>query len=180
MQATPLDLYYQFVPTENLQQVVQLDYRKFSRASEFTDYVTFMADNAWYHVAGDKSSGTQYFIGASGQDQTLFSDTESLVARAKRTRDGAIMTVIPVFACWLVFINNHFDISYLFDPGKAFYTPGLAKSEGLALVAGVLWAIPSGLIRLMAHLGWVFGTFLVAVLIISAQLAFWRYKKKIL
>jgi len=52
---------YKFRETEPEETMIKIDYRLFKKKEDFIDYLTLFEDSGWQHIAGRKSSGTQYF-----------------------------------------------------------------------------------------------------------------------
>ncbi len=123
---------YQFRQAEPENVNIKIDYRTFKKKADFIDYVTLFEDCGWKHIAGTKSSGTQYFKKVSeSADEDIFSDTDSKAFRYKRLSEMYIILAIsylPIFAALIA--TDTFSASALFHPKEFYFTPGLWEKTG--------------------------------------------------
>lgn len=178
--ASPGDLFYRFKETSEENLVIRLDYHKFATQKDFIAYQQFMEDAGWQLISGNKGSGRQYFLGSKEENQELFSDNPSRFELAKRLRNGKITAMLLCLSYVLLFFRNSFDSSFLFQPQKAFLTPGLWEEKGWHFILSFLWELPFATIRLMVHLGLPVLALLIILVMVEAQWHFYQSKKKFL
>lgn len=146
---------YRFESCEPGSAIIRIDYRTFKNRADFEDYRMLFEDSGWKHVAGTKSSGTQYFRKmTTDQSEDIFSDANSKAWRFKRLSEmwsSLAATYIPLFTVLL--LTDVIDASVLLRPADLYYTPGLWEKSGadfwgaflfetpFALFRGVLWLI---------------------------------------
>ena len=122
-------LIYTFVPAPPEQVCIRADYRVFKTQHDFQDYCTLFEDSGWYHIAGTKDSGNQYFKRIDeNSNEDIFSDTPSRAERYKRLSNNA-------FACCFFFVPLIFgglmilNLDAFLNPRALWVTPGLWESE---------------------------------------------------
>ncbi|QJU55082.1 DUF2812 domain-containing protein [Herbiconiux sp. KACC 21604] len=143
---------YAFAPVEPGSAVVRVDYRPTMSAADFDDYVTLFADAGWRHLAGTRTSGTQYFASSAERaDTEIFSDPSSRALRYRRALGvtGGIAALYLLLVFVLVVSGNSVFES-LFTPGAWYLTPGLWQKEGWALVGAFLFETPFVILRIGA------------------------------
>jgi len=125
---------YTFRKVEKKLYNLKMDYRIFSKQDEFEEYVTMYEDFGWKHIAGDKSSGSQYFIHEDNEMQSeLFSDEDSQRARIMRIRKMLRQTMAIALVFFTVLLSQKsITISALINPKKLYLTPGLWDMSGSA------------------------------------------------
>ena len=92
---------YEFRQIPPQDTVIRIDYRNFNTPADFEDYRMLFKDSGWEHIAGTKSSGTQYFKKTDKEGETqIFSDTASKAARYRRLSSLWItlaLAYVPLF-----------------------------------------------------------------------------------
>ncbi|MGN7298583.1 DUF2812 domain-containing protein [Ferdinandcohnia sp. SAFN-114] len=140
---------YQFRPTEPENVNIRIDYRKFKSKEDFIDYITLFEDCGWKHIAGTKSSGTQYFKKVSeSADVDIFSDSDSRAFRYKRLSKMYLSLAICYLPILIALFNNdHQYASALLNPKELYYTPGLWEKTGMDFWGAFLFETPFALFR---------------------------------
>ena len=118
--------FYAFTPIEPGSAVVRVDYRPTMSAADFVDYVTLFADAGWRHLAGTRTSGTQYFASSAERaDTEIFSDPTSRALCYRRALGvtGGIAALYLLLVFVLVVSGNGVFAS-LSSPGDWYLTPG--------------------------------------------------------
>lgn len=167
-------LFYHFKTEVDPDQIIQLDYHKFDDETELQDYLQFMADAGWRHIAGNHKNGTQYFISDRSQNLQLFSDIPSLIEREKRIRNGFLSSMALLIPVYLILFAGDTNLSVLWNPGQAFLTPGLWEKTGGAFVTAFLFELPFALLRILGHL--ILPIFLVMVAATLLR-SYWRIQQ---
>ncbi|WP_368498229.1 DUF2812 domain-containing protein [Herbiconiux sp. A18JL235] len=142
--------FYRFAPIEPGSAVVRVDYRPTMSAADFDDYVALFTDSGWRHLAGTRTSGTQYFAASAERaDTEIFSDTSSRALRYRRALGvtGGIAALYLLLVFVLV-VSGNGVFSSLFTPGDWYLTPGLWQKEGWAFVGAFLFETPFVMLRL--------------------------------
>jgi hypothetical protein len=160
---------YQFRPAEPENVNIKIDHRKFRSKEDFIDYITLFEDCGWKHIAGTKSSGTQYFKKVSeSADEDIFSDPDSRAFRYKRMskmyRNLAI-SYLPVFTVLLSM--DYLDASVYLNPKEFYYTPGLWEKAGTGFLIAFLFETPFALFR--AIIAYSFPIMVILYLIFSIK-----------
>lgn len=154
--------FYHFKKAAPENKTIRIDYREFNSAKDFLDYKTLFEDSGWEHIAGTKSSGTQYFLRKNddGADD-IFSDTLSRAGRYKRLAN-AWLTCTICFIPLLISLETRgwIELSTIFTPKKWYLTPGLWELEGISFWWAFLFETPFALMR---GLGWLLP--IIAILI---------------
>ncbi|MGK0465097.1 DUF2812 domain-containing protein [Clostridium sp.] len=123
---------YTFREVEKKQYNLVMDYRMFTNKEEFEAYISLYEDFGWKHIAGSKSSGSQYFVHEQVENQVeLFSDEDSQKARIIRIRKmlRQVLTITLVFFITLL-SSRSITIEALMNPKKLYLTPGLWGMTG--------------------------------------------------
>lgn len=146
-------LFYYFRKVAPEAKTIRIDYREIKSAKDFSDYCTLFEDSGWKHIAGTKSSGTQYFL-KENDDSTedIFSDTLSRAGRYKRLSSMWLSCAI-IFIPFLLSLNSGGWINFntMSAPKEWYLTPGLWKLEGLSFWWAFLFETPFALMR---GIGW--------------------------
>jgi hypothetical protein len=140
---------YQFRPAEPENVNIKIDYRKFRSKEDFIDYITLFEDCGWKHIAGTKSSGTQYFKKVSeSADEDIFSDPDSRAFRYKRLSKMYMTLAICYLPILIGLISqDYFYASALLNPKELYYTPGLWEKAGMDFWGAFLFETPFALFR---------------------------------
>lgn len=123
---------YTFREVEKKSYNLKMDYRIFSKQAEFDEYVTMYNDFGWNHIAGNRGSGSQYFIHKDNEVQNeLFSDEDSQRARIVRIQKMLRQTMASTLLLFIVLLSQKsITISALINPKKLYLTPGLWNMNG--------------------------------------------------
>ncbi|WP_428910004.1 DUF2812 domain-containing protein [Niallia sp. Krafla_26] len=139
---------YKFRAVEPEETMIKVDYRKFKKQEDFIDYLTLFEDSGWKHVAGTKSSGTQYFKKMNKSHDDIFSDTISKAGRYKRLSNMFIELAILYFPILIALITTDIiDINALVNPKHLYLTPGLWEMNGYSFWFSFLFETPFALMR---------------------------------
>lgn len=140
---------YQFRPAEPENVNIKIDYRKFRSKEDFIDYITLFEDCGWKHIAGTKSSGTQYFKKVSeSADVDIFSDPDSRAFRYKRLSKMYMTLAIFYLPILIGLISqDYLYASALLNPKELYYTPGLWEKAGMDFWGAFLFETPFALFR---------------------------------
>lgn len=117
----------------------KIDYKVFTRKSDYISYLTLFEDAGWQHVWGTKNSGCHYFLPKDGQsDKEIFSDAESANGRYK-TLFQICVTNLSLWAvyCTILMYINDFSFSNF-----TFLTPGLWDKVGAEFWKSFLFELP--------------------------------------
>lgn len=140
---------YNFRYAEPEDAVIRIDYRTFKKQENFIDYCTLFEDSGWKHIAGSKSSGTQYFkkIKEDSEDD-IFSDSISKAGKYKRLSKMFINMAI----CYLPILmalssTDAYKIRAIFNPKLLYLTPGLWGMNGASFWRAFLFETPFALMR---------------------------------
>ncbi|WP_010677625.1 DUF2812 domain-containing protein [Bacillus timonensis] len=141
--------FYKFRRAEPETLNIKIDYRTFKTKADFIDYVTLFEDCEWKHIAGTKSSGTQYFkkVGESA-DEDIFSDTDSKAIRYKRLSNMYMTLAICYLPIFTGLISlDYIDATVLFNPKELYFTPGLWEKAGMDFWFAFLFETPFAFFR---------------------------------
>lgn len=140
---------YQFRPAEPENVNIKIDFRKFRSIEDFIDYITLFEDYGWKHIAGTKSSGTQYFKKVSeSADEDIFSDPNSRAFRYKRLSKMYMTLAIFYLPILIGLISqDYLYASALLNPKELYYTPGLWEKAGMDFWGAFLFETPFALFR---------------------------------
>ncbi|MBS4214359.1 DUF2812 domain-containing protein [Neobacillus rhizophilus] len=140
---------YHFRPAKPEKTDIKIDYRTFKNKEDFIDYCTLFEDCGWKHIAGTKSSGTQYFKKVRADaDEDIFSDADSKAGRYKRLSQmymALSMCYLPIFAALIT--TGAIDAAGLLSPKRLYYTPGLWNMAGADFWGAFLFETPFALFR---------------------------------
>lgn len=146
-------LFYTFEPAIPEKRTIRIDFREPKSEKDFADYCALFEDSGWKHVAGTKSSGTQYFLKMDESSTgDIFSDALSRAGRYKR------LSALWLF-CAVMFIplllsmktGGWIHPETLLTPKEWYLTPGLWELSGLSFWLSFLWETPFALMR---GIGW--------------------------
>lgn len=142
-------LFYCFRRVAPERQTIRIDYREFYSQTSFLDYCALFEDSGWQHIAGTKSSGTQYFRKVR-EDSTedIFSDTFSRAGRYKRLSE-AFFSIAVMFLPILMAVKSNPNAGL--RPREWYLTPGLWELEGARFWRAFLFETPFAVMR---GLGW--------------------------
>lgn len=157
---------YHFIKSDPQNLNYRIDYRGFSKKTDFEDYKSLFDDSGWKHVYGTKSSYNQYFLPKEGtEDNDIFSTEESKAARYKRLINVCIYSSC-IFIIYLIaiFSINNFDISNF-----GFLTPGIWQKSGWNFLTAFLFELPFVLLRIVP---------ILFLLFMSILYGIWAYKAK--
>jgi hypothetical protein len=144
-----LGLGYTFREVEKKEYNLKMDYRIFAKQDEFEAYVTMHEDFGWSHLAGNKSSGSQYFIHEDlDMDNELFSDEDSIKARIIRIRAMLRQSMAIAMVLLIVLLSQEsITLSALINPKKLYLTPGLWNMTGSTFWSEFWMETPFALFR---------------------------------
>jgi len=156
--------------------IIRIDYRTFSRKSDYIDYCTLFEDSGWKHVAGSRNTGAQYFkkVGESATED-IFSDEGSKAGRYKRLADMWLVLGVVYLPLFVSFVTNgSIHIEAFSNPKMLYYTPQLWEMTGSAFWSHFLFETPFALMRGFA---WLVFPVLIIVYFVFAIKAMRLYKK---
>jgi len=156
---------YRFARAEPGHHVIRIDYRKHDRKANREEYLQFMADSGWRHLAGKSK---QYF--ESTQPETgseLFSDQESRSQRYLRMiKAFSAILLWFLYFTWLTGRGAGYSVSTLLNPRGFFLTPGLWQMEGFQFQQHFYFELPFAMLRGLGAAMWPIGAIIVAILIV--------------
>lgn len=140
---------YEFRQIPPQDTVIRIDYRNFNTPADFEDYRMLFKDSGWEHIAGTKSSGTQYFkkTNKEGEPQ-IFSDTASKAARYRRLSSlwlSLALAYLPLLIS-LIYSGTVDPFAFL-NPRLLYCTPGLWDMAGESFLDAFLFETPFAIIR---------------------------------
>ncbi|GIP28550.1 hypothetical protein J23TS9_36800 [Paenibacillus sp. J23TS9] len=140
---------YEFAQVQPENSNYRMDYRIFKTRQDFEDYKALFEDSGWTHIAGTKSSGSQYFKQTGEQEvEDIFSDVDSKAARYKRISDmwlSLACCFIPLFA--VLISTDAIDVTAFIKPKLLYYTPGLWDMSGGQFWRAFLFETPFAFFR---------------------------------
>lgn len=156
---------YRFARTEPSHRVIRLDYRLHDRKTNREEYLQFMADSGWRHLAGKSK---QYFESTHPEtDSELFSDEESRSQRYLRMlRAFSVMLFWFAYWTWFFWRGGAYSVSTLLNPRSFFLTPGLWQMQGFQFQRHFYFELPFAMLRGLGAAIWPTGTVILAVLIV--------------
>lgn len=158
------------------EKLIKIDYRTFKSKKDLEDYLLLFEDSGWTHLAGDKSSGRQYFMKEdSNANDDIFSDQRSKAERYKRMADvwlNLAISYIPIAVT--LYLTKFADFGSILNPKSLYLTPGLWELTGLSFWKAFLFETPFALGRGFA---WSIFPVLIILYIIFAIKARVEYKK---
>ena len=140
---------YEFRQSTPQDTVIRIDYRNFNTPADFEDYRTLFKDSGWEHIAGTKSSGTQYFKKTDKKGETqIFSDTASKAARYRRLSSLWLSLALAYLPLLISLIYSGIVDPFAFlNPRLLYYTPGLWDMTGESFLDAFLLETPFVVIR---------------------------------
>lgn len=157
-------LFYSFRKIEPEAKTIRIDYREINSANDFRDYCTLFEDSGWKHIAGTRSSGTQYFLKIDeNSTDDIFSDTFSQAGRYKRLSNMWLSCAVIFIPFLMSMISGGWvNFNQLSAPKEWYLTPGLWKMEGISFWWAFLFETPFALMR---GIGWLIPIFAMLVYI---------------
>ncbi len=173
---TRKSLWYEFRKVVPNDATIKIDYHTFKTKNDFEDYCTLFEDSGWEHIAGTKTSGTQYFYkSSSSSDGDIFSDIPSKAARYKRLSKVWLSIAISYFPISVALVStNPINISALVNPKLLYYTPGLWDKTGSYFLRAFLIETPFAIMR---GFTWLLFPALIILYLIFAVKAEKNYRK---
>lgn len=156
---------YGFVRAEPSHRLIRLDYRLHDRKANREEYLQFMADSGWRHLAGKSK---HYFESTSPETGSeLFSDQESRSKRYLRMLRafGAMLFWFAYFT-WFFGRGGAYSVSTLLNPRGFFLTPGLWQMQGFQFQRHFYFELPFAMLRGLGAAIWPMGTVILAALIV--------------
>lgn len=161
--------FYTFKKTDDLEQVIRIDYQQNLKKEERSNYKQLYEDFGWQALKGKSYDGTYYWLKRKDGNDDLFSDNDSQIAKYKRlmvhSSNWAALSFI-----WFMIFNNKF--SNLFNIKDAYFTPGLWDKEGSAFLFSFLFETPFAIMRIIPP--WIFLATCSIYLVM-----YFRYRKSI-
>jgi len=160
---------YRFARAEPTHHVIRLDYRLHDRKANRDEYLQFMADSGWRHLAGKSK---QYFESTQPEiSSELFSDQESRSQRYLRMIK-AFSAILPWFLyfTWLTGRGAGYSVSALLNPRDFFLTPGLWQMQGLQFQRHFYFELPFAMLRGLGAAIWPIGAVIVVILIVRIEI----------
>ena len=157
--------------------VIKIDYRNFKTREDFQNYIALFQDSGWEHIAGNKSSGKQYFkkVDETAEDD-IFSDSASKAERYKKMSSmwfSLALTYIPIFTALVM--TKAVDVTAILNPKLLYYTPGLWEKTGSSFWQAFLFETPFAFWR---GFFWLVFPCLIILYVIFAIKAKIYYEKK--
>ena len=145
---------YEFKQIRPQDVVIRIDYRSFNTPADFEDYRMLFKDSGWEHIAGTKSSGTQYFKKTDKEGEPrIFSDTASKAARYGRLSSlwlSLALAYLPLLVS-LIYSGTVDPFAFL-NPRLLYYTPGLWDMTGESFLDAFLFETPFAVLRGLSSL----------------------------
>jgi len=140
---------YHFRPAAPQEALIRMDFRTFSTADEFANYVTLFADSGWQHLAGTRSSGAQYFRRtAPDSSADIFSNALSRAERYRRMANmWLVLAVSLMILVTAVAATGAMDVRAMIEPRRFYLTPGLWERQGEAFWQAFWFETPFALFR---------------------------------
>lgn len=140
---------YTFKKVEKKRYNLKMDYRIFTKQEGFEAYISMYEDFGWKHIAGGKSSGSQYFINDNTEVQIeLFSDIDSQRARIMRIRKMLRQAMAIALVFFIIILSQrNITISALINPKELYLTPGLWNMSGSTFWSAFWVETPFALFR---------------------------------
>lgn len=139
---------YHFRKSENIMNI-KIDYRNFSKKSDYEDYLTLFEDGGWKRIVGSMKSGVQYFQRVNHEaTDDIFSDEISKASRYQRLYRKHL-TLLSSFLPFLVvlFMSGAINVESMLNPKSLYYTPGLWEATGFSFWRAFLFETPFALAR---------------------------------
>jgi hypothetical protein len=167
---------YTFMPAKPKNTTIKIDYRTFKNKEDFIDYCTLFEDSGWKHIAGNKSSGAQYFKSVNeNSEDDIFSDAISKAAKYKRLSQMWVNLAIAYFPILVALITTEtIDINVIFNPKLLYLTQGLWEKSGNSFWKAFLLETPFALLR---GFMWLFIPVMIILYLLFAYRAQMLYEK---
>lgn len=146
---TRKSFFYYFREVAPKAHTIRLDYRERKSAKDFLDYCTLFEDSGWKHIAGTRTSGTQYFLKINDDStEDIFSDAFSRAGRYKRLSDACLYSAI-VFIPILISTESGgwTNFNKMLMPKERYFTPGLWELKGVSFWWAFMFETPFALMR---------------------------------
>lgn len=156
---------YRFTRAEPGRHIVRLDYRWHERKADREEYLQFMADSGWRHLAGQSK---HYFESARPETgNELFSDQESRSRRYLRMLKAfGFMLFWFAYFTWLYGRDGAYSVVTLLNPRGFFLTPGLWQMQGLEFQRHFYVELPFAVLRGLGAVVWPLGAIIVLALML--------------
>jgi len=160
---------YRFARAEAGCHVIRLDYRMHDRKANREEYLQFMADSGWRHLAGKSK---QYFESTQPEmDSELFSDQESRSQRYLRMiKAFSAILLWFVYFTWLTGRGAGYSVGTLLNPRGFFLTPGLWQMQGFQFQRHFYFELPFAMLRGLGAAIWPIGAVILVILIVRIAL----------
>jgi hypothetical protein len=142
-------IFYTFVSAPPEKEKIKIDFRMFSKESNYLEYQTLFKDSGWQHIAGSKSSGNQYFKRIDKNSyEDIFSDDVSRAGRYKRLSYFMLMIAI-MFIPLVIYsgIQGTLGLDLFFNPRLLYLTPGLWDMNGTDFWRRFIFETPFAIMR---------------------------------
>lgn len=158
--------FYHFIKDTPADLNYKIDYRGFTKVSDFEDYKSLFDDAGWMHVHGTTYGYNQYFLPKQGTiDNEIFSTEESKAARYKRLFNAYIISLGIASIYYSVML-----LSYGYDFNDiGFITPGLWEKTGWNFWRAFLFELPFAFLRTVP---------ILLLISMSALCGTWAYKAR--
>ncbi len=169
---------YFFHKTEPSEANIRIDYRKFTKTSDYENYICLFEDSGWHRLYGKKSSGRQYFIKLAGDyNEDIFSDTLSKAGRYAHMSNvwfQFALIWIPIFSVFL--IQGAVTTEVFTDPAALYQTPGLWGKIGSDFWLAFAFETPFALLR---GISWAIFPFFIIIALVTSLKARLLYKQNV-
>lgn len=138
---------YTFKPAEPKNLNYKIDYRIFSKKSDFEEYCTLFKDAGWEHVCGKYQSGTHYFLSNSEKTKNgdIFSDEESQLERYKRFSAQCFVSLTLSIVYFYILAPNNWSF---FDIRSWYFADNLWEMTGSMFWKAFLFETPFVILRI--------------------------------
>jgi hypothetical protein len=144
----------------------KIDYKQFTKKSDYENYLALFEDAGWQHICGTKNGGSHYFLPITAQaGKEIFSDTESAAARYKTLYKICAGNL----ALWAVYCISSLSVNNFNFSNMGFLTPGLWDKVGAAFWSSFFFELPFVVFRVGL---W------VILLVIGVIYGYWATKAK--
>ena len=143
------NIFYSFESAPPEKEKIKIDFRGFSKNSNYLDYLSLFEDSGWQHIAGSKNSGNQYFKRIDrNSDEDIFSDAVSRAGRYKRL-SHFMLTIAIIFIPLVIYsgIQGTLGFDIFINPRSLYLTPGLWDYSGFDFWRRFIFETPFALMR---------------------------------
>ncbi|MFC9538684.1 DUF2812 domain-containing protein [Lysinibacillus sp. NPDC056959] len=137
--------FYTFKKTDDLEQVIRIDFQQDLKKAERTNYKQLYEDFGWQVLKEKSYDGSYYWFKRKDGNDELFSDHDSQIAKYKRLMKHSSNFAIFSFI-WLMFFYSN-DNFYFFNIKDAYFTPGLWDVKGFTFLFSFLFETPFAIMR---------------------------------